>query len=174
MSEKFRNNALKNCGLCSSHYLISLGLSWDEMLKMTKIELELIPDPDMYICFEKGSRGGTSYVSKKYSKAKNKNSKYYDPKQKSKHIIYLDRNNLCCYAMPKLFPTSGLKWIDPKGFDLNKYTSNSSKAFVLEVDLEYLERKMWFEYQLKIVDLYNFPIGNNKKKCLIFLIKKTF
>ena len=29
------------------------------------------------------------------------------------------------------------KWIDPKGFDLNKYTSNSSKACVLEVDLEY-------------------------------------
>ena len=32
------------------------GLSWDAMLKMTKIELELIPDPDMYIFFEKGTR----------------------------------------------------------------------------------------------------------------------
>ena len=33
-------------------------LSWDTILKITKIELELIPDPDMYIFFEKGTRGG--------------------------------------------------------------------------------------------------------------------
>ena len=30
-------------------------------------------------------------------------------------------------------------WIDPKQFDLNKYTSNSSKEFVLVVYLEYLK-----------------------------------
>ena len=34
-------------------------------------------------------------------------------------------------------PTSGFKWIDPKEFNLNKYTSNSSKGCVLEVDPEY-------------------------------------
>ena len=45
--EKFRNNSLKNYGLFPSYYLSEPGLSWDEMLKMTKIELEIIPDPDM-------------------------------------------------------------------------------------------------------------------------------
>ena len=39
--------------------------------------------------------------------------------------------------MSKFHATSGFKWIDPKEFDLNKYTSNSSKACVLGVDLEY-------------------------------------
>ena len=39
------------------------GLSWDAMLKMTEIELELIPDPNMYILFEKGTRGGIYYIS---------------------------------------------------------------------------------------------------------------
>ena len=39
--------------------------------------------------------------------------------------------------MSKLLPTSGFKWIDPKEFDLNKYTINSSKGCVLEVYLEY-------------------------------------
>ena len=29
--------------------------------------------------------------------------------------------------MSKFLPTSGFRWIDPKEFDLNKYTSNSSK-----------------------------------------------
>ena len=33
-------------------------ISWDARLKMTKIELELIPDPDMYMFFEKGTSGG--------------------------------------------------------------------------------------------------------------------
>ena len=56
-----------------------------------------------------------------------------------KHIIYLDVNNLYGYAMSKFLPTSGFKWIHPKGFDLNKYTSNSLKGCVLQVDLEYLK-----------------------------------
>ena len=34
-------------------------------------------------------------------------------------------------------PIRGLKWIDPKEFHLNKYTSNMSKGCALEVDLEY-------------------------------------
>ena len=45
--EKFRSNSLKNYGLCPSHYLSAPSLSWDAMLKMTKIELELILDPGL-------------------------------------------------------------------------------------------------------------------------------
>ena len=32
------------------------SLRWDAMLKITKIELELNPDPGMYIFFAKGKR----------------------------------------------------------------------------------------------------------------------
>ena len=120
--EKFRNNSLKNYGPCPSHYLSSPGFSWDAMLKMTKIKLELIPDPDMYIFFEKGTRGGISYIFNRYGKAYNKYIKSYDPKQESKHIIYLDANNLYGYAMSKFLPRSRFKWLDLKEFDLNKYT----------------------------------------------------
>ena len=55
--EKFRNNSLKNYGLCPSHYLSAPPLSSDAMLYMIKVELELISDPDMYIFFAKGTRG---------------------------------------------------------------------------------------------------------------------
>ena len=59
------------------------------MLKITKIELELIPDPDMYIFFEKGTRGRISHISNIYSKTNNKYLKSYDPKQESKyHILW--------------------------------------------------------------------------------------
>ena len=57
MFEKVRNNSLEDYGLCPSHCLSAPGLSWGAMPKMTKSKLELIPD--MYILFEKGTRGRT-------------------------------------------------------------------------------------------------------------------
>ena len=77
--EKLRNNSLNNNGLCPIHYFSTQALSWDTMLNMTKAELKLIPDPDMYIFFEKGTRGRVSYSSNRYSKANNKYLKSYDP-----------------------------------------------------------------------------------------------
>ena len=69
--------------------------------------------------------------------------------------------------MSKFLLISAFKWIDPKEFNLNKYSSNSSKENVLEVDLEYpkelrelhndyplapdkieIKREMLFEYDL--------------------------
>ena len=120
----FRNNSLNN-------------LSRGAMLKITKTELELILDPDTYIFFEKGLRGGISYISNRYRKAISKNLKSYEPKQESKQIIYLDASDLCGHAMSKFLLTSWFKWMEPKEFGLNKYTSNTLKRCVLEVDLEY-------------------------------------
>ena len=54
--EKFRKNSLKNYKLCSSHYLSAPRLSWDAILNMTKIKLDLISDPVVYTLFEKGKR----------------------------------------------------------------------------------------------------------------------
>ena len=76
---------------------------------MTKIELEPIPDPDIYIFFEKGTGGDISCTTNRYSKANNKYLKSYDPKQESKHIMYWDANNLHGYALSKFLPTSGFK-----------------------------------------------------------------
>ena len=55
-------------------------------------------------------RGRVSYISKRYSKAKNKYLESYDPKQESKHIIYLGANNLYGYVM-----TSFLQQVDSNG-----------------------------------------------------------
>ena len=68
-----------------------------------------------------------------------KPTKYFDLKQVSKRIIYLDENNLYGYTMSKFLPTGEFKWIDLKEFDLNKYTSNISKRCVLDADLECLK-----------------------------------
>ena len=59
----FKNSetiVLKDYGLWPSHYLSATALSWDAMLNMTKVELKLISDTDMYIFFENSIRGGVS------------------------------------------------------------------------------------------------------------------
>ena len=79
--EKFRNNSLKSYRSAPSQYLSAPDLGLDAMLKMTKIKLEGITDPDMYMFSEKGTRGGVSYICNRYSKANNKYLKSYDRKQ---------------------------------------------------------------------------------------------
>ena len=51
------------------------------MFTMTKVELELISDADMYLFFKKGIGGRVSSISEWYSKTKNKYLKSYGPKQ---------------------------------------------------------------------------------------------
>ena len=107
MFKKIGNNNLINYGLCPSYHLNAPGLSWDAMLQMKKIELELVPDHDMYTFFEKETKGGISYISNRYSKANNKYLKSYDPKEEAKHIIYLHANYLYDYACLSFFQQVG-------------------------------------------------------------------
>ena len=62
--EKFISTCLKYYGLDPCHYSAP-GLSWNAMLKMTKVDLEKIIDPDKYMFFEQGMRGGISYINKR-------------------------------------------------------------------------------------------------------------
>ena len=92
--ERFISTCLKHYELDPCHYFSSPGLSWDAMLKKTKIELEKISDIDKYLFIEKGTRGGVSYIGKRYAKANNKYMNDYDPEKPSTLTTYLDKNNL--------------------------------------------------------------------------------
>ena len=67
-------------------------------------------------------KGGISQISNRYSKTNKKYLKSYEPKQESQHIINFNANNLYVYAVSKFLQTSGFNWMDPKQFELNKYT----------------------------------------------------
>lgn len=72
-------------------------MSWDSMLKMTDIKLELMTEIDVFQFIAKGMRGGISHISIRYGKA-NKYIKSYNEKVPSKFIMYLDANNLYGWA----------------------------------------------------------------------------
>ena len=157
--ENFRKTCLQYYKLDPCHYFTSPGLSWDAMLKMTDIKLELMVDIDMFQFIEKGMRGGISYIANRYGKANNKYMKNYDEKTPSKYIMYLDANNLYGWAMSQYLPTGNFKWLSQNQIEktnLGKYTENSKKGLILEVDLEYPQ---------ELHDLHNdYPLGPEKVK----------
>ena len=71
------------------------------MLKMTKVELEKISDPDKYIFFEQGMGGGVGYINKRYSEA-----------SENVNILYLDKNNLYGCKMSQYLPYANFKWVN--------------------------------------------------------------
>ena len=92
-----------------AHYFTSPGLSWDAMLKLTNIKLELMSDIDMYQFIEKGIRGGIRYIVHRHGQANNTFIKHYDKSAPSKNITYLDINNLYGWpwAMSQYLTSSG-------------------------------------------------------------------
>ena len=96
-------DSLENHDLWPSHYLNAPDLSWYTMLNVTKVGVKLFSDSYMYL-FNKDMKSYVSYISKKYSKAINSNLKSYDPKQESKHIIYLGAVMPCPNFSPQVNP----------------------------------------------------------------------
>ena len=88
--EKFIKTRLEYYKLDPCHYFSSSGLSFDAMLKLTGVELELISGIDMHLFIEKGMRGGTSYIAKRHSKIKHCDSnKKRNPSSIGMEIIYI-------------------------------------------------------------------------------------
>ena len=137
--ENFREASKANYGLDPTHYLTSPGLAWDAMLKMTKINLDLITDIDMQLYIEKGMRGGISYIAHRHVVANNKYMENYNEREESRYIMYLDANNL--WAMSKPLPYGNFKWVENIGEieDWLLYINNKHNGIgkIYEVDLEY-------------------------------------
>ena len=111
---------------------------------MTKVELENISNPDMYLFIEKGMRGGISYISKRHSEANNEYCRNYDKNKPKVYINYLDMNNLYGGAMSEYLPYGGFKWVKVNNETVNRIlnkSDNSLHGYFLKVDLDYPKSK---------------------------------
>ena len=77
----------------------------------------------------------------------NANKKYmkdYDKNKKSWYLQYLDVNNLYDWAMSQKLLVNNFEWIkDTSQFNedfINNYNEESDKGYLLEVDVQYLEK----------------------------------
>ena len=131
--EKFIDTCSKYYGLDPFHYFSAPRLSWDAMLKMTRIKLELISDVNMLLSNEKGMRGGISCISKIHSKVDGDD----------KFIRYWDANNLYGWASNLPLPYHDFNFLTKKEiseFCWNSISENSSIDYILEVDIEYCKK----------------------------------
>ena len=110
------------------------GLAWDDALKISKVQIELLRDSNILLMIDSGIRG-IATISHRHAKANNEYmGTEFDPAEKSKFISYLDANNLYGWAMSKRLPTSWFEWMTDDAIDDWKHLS-----CFLEVDLEYPE-----------------------------------
>ena len=89
-------------------YVSAPGLAWDAALKIIKVQLELLTDPEMLLMIESGIRRGIATISHRHAKANNDYmGAEFDPAKESKFISYLNVNGLYSLAMSKPLPTTG-------------------------------------------------------------------
>ena len=116
--ENFRNFCMNHYGLDPALYFSAPDLAWDATLKIIKVQLELLSDPDMLLMIESGIRGGIATISSRHAKANNEYIEIeFVPADESKFILYLDADNLYGWAMSKQLPTTGFKWMTDNELD---------------------------------------------------------
>lgn len=153
--ENFRCLTLDCYKLDTAHMMTSPGLAWQAALKMTDVQLDLFTDIDMHLFIEKGTRGGVSMISHRYSKANIPGTEDYDVTEPNRHILYLDANNLygmyssasfptlnesthdvffvIGWAMSQPLPVSDFEWVEPSTLseeDIRGWDDHNVKSLI--------------------------------------------
>ena len=180
--QKFSNFAYETYELDPRHSYTLPGFSWQSMLKMTKIELELISDPDMYLFLMDTIRGGISVCNKKHVIADNK---YINETTKNnKYLMYLDANNLYGVSMIQSLPYKNFKWSD--NLTLNKIQTgiyevdieiptnlhNKFKDYPLAPEIKSIPENNLSEYQNYLNNKLNIKYNEKDKKLILDLLPK--
>ena len=115
----------------------------ESLLKKTGITLELLLDPGMLLMFERGIRGGITQSVHRWAAANNPYmGSEYDKSKPTKHLQYLDTNNLYGWTMSQPLPTGGFHWVEfRKDWSLKTIVEElvvkKDYGYLLEVDVAY-------------------------------------
>ena len=108
----YRKVIQDNFKIDANHFQGIPALAYNLMLKISKVKLELISDPEMSQFFRSSIRGGMSFIANRKVKSDYVNSNPENYKKRMTHIRYIDGNNL--YGSQMLFdlPTTDYKFED--------------------------------------------------------------
>ena len=101
---------------------------------MTRVDLELITDENIYNMVENSIRGIANSPVLSYM---------YNSKLPRQDLIYLDANNLYRHAMSQYFPTGGFRILDDdeaQDLVLAALDDEADEGYIYEVDLHYPSR----------------------------------
>ena len=199
--QKFSNFAYETYGLdCRYSYTLT-GYSWQCMLKMTKIELDLISDQDMYLFLMDSIRGRICQVNKKQSKAdneytRNQHNEWENRKIKkksknklktndlNKYLLYLKANNLYGYSMSQILPYKNFKWSNDLSLDkiqtgiyevdisIPKELHYKFKGYPSAPEIKSIQENNLSKYQKYLNNKLNFKYNEKDKKLILDLLPK--
>lgn len=138
--EAFRKMCLCYYGLDPCHFYSLPGFTYTAALKFTRVECDLIRDPNMFLMIESGIRGGLSMVSHRHAIANNKLMKNFNPHQPSSFIAYFDVCNLYGYALKSFLPQKDFQFDIVENFNDEKIKlldDEGDDGYIFQVDLEY-------------------------------------
>ena len=166
---------------------------------MTKIELQLISDSDIYLFLIDIIRGGICVINKKHVIANNiytrkvhdessdkKVMKKLKTNDLNKFIMYLDANNLYSHSMSKPLPYKNSKWSNNLTLDKNNFQKgiyevdieipenlhDKFKDYPLCPEIKNLSENMLSDYQKYLNDKLNIKYNSTDKKLILDLSPK--
>ena len=148
--EAFCSMCLEKYGLDPTHSFTAPGFAWQAALKMSKVKLELLSDPDMHLFVEGAIRGGVSTISHRLAQANVPGADGYDERKPPTRLIYLDANNLYGWSMSEFLPVRAFEWaaegeldemneaVKTQNYDFVKNMLNEApRGAIFEVDMRY-------------------------------------
>ena len=142
--EEFRSMSMKYFSLDPVHFHTAPSLAWSAALLTTKVELDIIQEPEMLDFLNGGLLGGYSAVHHQYAMANNPNMHDFDETRPVSTCICLDANNLYGKCMCLPLPTHNFRWVDLNADSrfqdataIQDFESDGPTGVFLEVDLEY-------------------------------------
>lgn len=140
--EEFRRLSLSQDGLDPVHYVSLPGLSFHSAFKMTNESIDLLKDSFMYNMFERGIRGGLTFVNVHHAK----DCIVEEAGEKYKQILmYFDKNNLYGSALCEFLPHSNfhllleseIRNLFPTTQHIINLDTEGETGYYFEVDLNY-------------------------------------
>ena len=135
--QEFRRVALEEDKLDPVHFVSLPAMSFKSAFKMTGETIHLLQDPEMYNIFERGIRGGLTFVNKHHIKSETVGDDHI-------HLKYYDQNNLYGSSLSKPLPHSEFSWLNQDELEYYSNPSNILKipdegdwGYYFEVDLIY-------------------------------------
>ena len=111
---------------------------------MSRVDLQLITDVDMYHFVENSIQVGISIISTRHPQANSPSfPDTYDSSLPNEDLIYLDANNLYGWAMSQSLPTHGFRFLQQdeiSALKLQEVSDDAEDGYIFEVDLHYLTR----------------------------------
>lgn len=166
--EEFRRFTIKNYTVDPAHFYTFPGYSWEIMLKLTRVKLELLTDVDQYMFIESGIRGGFSGVSLKYAESNNIFMKNYNPSIPSSYLIQVDVNNLYGSILTSDLPISEFTWVSINNLE----ELDPLYGYILEVDIDYPSSLHDEHADFPLLTHHYAPDGKKYKKLMATLLNQ--